>query len=78
VTDVLYGLRGKVGQCVSHLTQLTGDEVMAATGMLQEVVDRSRAFVQDRQHSLAKMESHGTEAVGLLGAQASMLDEVRK
>jgi methyl-accepting chemotaxis protein len=75
VTNVLYGLRSKVGQSVSQLSQLTGDEVAAATSLLQEVVDRSRAFVQHRQLAFAKFDGR----VGrMIGMQGSMLrDEVR-
>lgn len=72
-------VRNKVTTRVSQLNQLTGDEVTAAATLLHEVVERARAYVQQSQSALAKIDGHGSEGVGrLIGTQASMLRELVK
>jgi methyl-accepting chemotaxis protein len=79
VTSVLRGLRSKIGQRVSQLNQLAGDEIAAAANLMQEVVDRSTAYTQESERSLFKVEGRGAGGIGnLIATQASMLrDEVR-
>jgi methyl-accepting chemotaxis protein len=79
VTDVLRSLRTKLGQRVSQVNQLAGDELAAAANFMQEVVDRSSAYAQENQRSFARLEGKGAGGVGsLIGTQASQLrDEVR-
>ena len=59
-----------------QLNQLTGDEVSAAAGLLNEIVERARAYVNDSQRAIAMIDGQGSESVGrLIGTQAMMLRE---
>jgi methyl-accepting chemotaxis protein len=76
VINLVRTARAKVSARVLQLNQMTGDEVTAAGSLLHEVVERARAYVQDSQSALAKIDGHGSEGVGrLIGTRASLLRE---
>lgn len=69
-------VRGRISARVHELNQLTSDELSAVGALLNEVMERARAYVTESQNALAKIEGHGTEGVArLIATQATMLRE---
>jgi methyl-accepting chemotaxis protein len=77
VIELFRGARSRLAARVLQLNQLTGDEVSAAAGLLNDIVERARAYVNDSQRAISMIDGRkGSEGVGqLIGTQATMLRE---
>ncbi len=71
---VLTSMRNRLGRCIRQVNEMTADEVTAAAKLLNDVVERARAYVQDSQHALSRIEGQGDAGIGqLLTTQSGLL-----